>query len=135
MFKLVLKGSRNFWCIKKIFTAWKVSVFGVFLFSHIQSEYGKIRRISQYSVQILEKTDQKNSEYRHFLRSTYLKEVATIQRSFTIPNAEGSDFKYYKVSDYKIMLSKITVWLTSDQQLPQKFEKNHQSLWWRLFRE
>ena len=39
-------------------TVWKVSVFGVFLV-----------RIFPYSVQMCENTDQKNSEYGHFLRS------------------------------------------------------------------
>ena len=40
-------------------TAKKVSVFGVFL------------RIFPYSVRMRENTDQKNSEYEHFLRSVF----------------------------------------------------------------
>ena len=37
--------------------------------SCIWSEYGEIRGISPYSVQIRENTDQNNSEYEHFSRS------------------------------------------------------------------
>ena len=54
-------------------TAWKVSVFGVFLVS-----------ISRYSVQMRENTDQKNSEYEHFSRSAryfwkhYLSKVSLV---------------------------------------------------------
>ena len=36
------------------------------VFSHIRTEFGKIRSISPYSVQMSENTNQKNSEYRHF---------------------------------------------------------------------
>ena len=39
------------------------------LFSRIRIEYGKIRSIFPYSVQMRENTDQNNSEYGHFLRS------------------------------------------------------------------
>ena len=48
--------------------AW-VSVFWVIssTFSHIWSEYGEILRISPYSVRMWENTDQKNSEYGHFM--------------------------------------------------------------------
>ena len=38
-------------------------------FSRIRTEYGEIRRISQYSVRVQENADQDNSEYGHFLRS------------------------------------------------------------------
>ena len=51
------------WKKVKPYTAWKVSLFGVFLvhnFPHLTSPY---------SVQMRENTDQKNSEYRHFSRS------------------------------------------------------------------
>ena len=41
-----------------------------FLFSHIRTEYGEIPSISLYSVQMRENTDQNNSEYGHFSRST-----------------------------------------------------------------
>ena len=37
------------------------------VFSHIRTAYGEIFRISPYSVQIRENTDQNNSEYGHFL--------------------------------------------------------------------
>ena len=41
------------------------------IFSRIWTEYGEgeMLRISQYSVRMRENTDQKNSEYGHFLRS------------------------------------------------------------------
>ena len=47
------------------FTAWKVSVFGVFLVLIFRILLSK----SSYSVQMGENKDQKNSKYRHFLRS------------------------------------------------------------------
>ena len=50
-------------------TAWKVSVFGVSLFSLIRTEYAEILRVSLYSVRMLENTNQKNSKYEHFLHS------------------------------------------------------------------
>ena len=52
-------------------TGWKFSVFGVILvvFSHIWTENGEILRMSPYSVQMREITDQNNSEYEHFLGS------------------------------------------------------------------
>ena len=52
----------------KMNTMWKVSVFRVFLvriFPH--SDW--IRRETEYSVQMRENTNQKNSEYGHFSRS------------------------------------------------------------------
>ena len=54
-----------------ITTAWKVSVFELFwpVFSHTQTEYGEILRISPYSVRMRENKDQKNSEYGRFSRS------------------------------------------------------------------
>ena len=39
------------------------------VFSQIRTEYGEIRSISPFSVRMRENTDQKNSEYGHFLRS------------------------------------------------------------------
>ena len=39
------------------------------VFSRIWTEYGDLFRKSLYSVRMPEKTDQKNSEYEHFLRS------------------------------------------------------------------
>ena len=39
------------------------------IFSRIWTEYGKILRISLYSVRMLENTDQNNSEHGHFSRS------------------------------------------------------------------
>ena len=40
--------------------------------SRIQTKYGEIRNISQYSVRMRENTDQNNSEYSNFLRSVYV---------------------------------------------------------------
>ena len=37
------------------------------VFSRIRTEYSEILRVSQYSVQMRENTDQKKSEYRPFL--------------------------------------------------------------------
>ena len=51
-------------------TAWKMSVFGVFLvrvFPHLDW----ILRFSPYSVRMRENTDQKNSEYGHFSHSVH----------------------------------------------------------------
>ena len=39
------------------------------LFSRFRTEYGDIRSISPYSVQMPENVGQDNSEYEHFLRS------------------------------------------------------------------
>ena len=39
------------------------------VFSRNQTEYGEIRNVSPYSVQMRKNTDQKNSEYRYFSRS------------------------------------------------------------------
>ena len=41
------------------------------VFSHIRTEYREILRICPYSVWMWGNTDQKNSEYWHFLRSAY----------------------------------------------------------------
>ena len=50
------------------------------LFSCIGTEYGGILRISPYSVQMWENTDQKYSEYGHFLRSTMFVEILTMKK-------------------------------------------------------
>ena len=58
------------------FTAWKVSVFGVFLvriFPH--SDWIRRKRISPYLVRMRKSMNQKISEYGHFSRSNYLNEV------------------------------------------------------------
>ena len=41
------------------------------VFPRIRTEYGEIRTISMYSVQMWENTDQNNSEYGHFLGSAW----------------------------------------------------------------
>ena len=43
------------------------------VFSRIRIEYGEIRDIFPYSVQMRENTEQKNSEYGHFLPSGSMK--------------------------------------------------------------
>ena len=45
------------------------------LFSRILTEYGEMLLISPYSVEMWKNTDQKNSEYGHFLRSDILTET------------------------------------------------------------
>ena len=55
----------------KVFTVWKVSVFGVILvpiFPH-SDWMRRDRSISPYSVRMQENVDQNNSEYKQFLRS------------------------------------------------------------------
>ena len=65
-------------CKSKIFggnnTAWKVSVYGVFLvrISCIWSEYGDVLCKSPYSVRMWENKDQESSSYGHFLWSLNL---------------------------------------------------------------
>ena len=46
-----------------------VSSFSAPYFFRTRAEYGEIVRISPYSVEMRENTDQKNSEYGHFSRS------------------------------------------------------------------
>ena len=63
--------------MNKVFTAWKLSVFGVILvciFPHSDwiREFGKIRIISPYSVRVQENADQNNFEYGQFLRSDFV---------------------------------------------------------------
>ena len=41
------------------------------MFSRIWTEYEETLRISRYSVQTRENTDQNNSEYEHILRSEW----------------------------------------------------------------
>ena len=45
-------------------------------FSHIRTEYGKIRSIHPYSVRMWENADQNNSKYGYFSRS--VEEMKTI---------------------------------------------------------
>ena len=48
------------------------SEFFWWIFSRIRTEYGEIRSISPYSVQMGKNTDQKKSEYGHFSLSSIL---------------------------------------------------------------
>ena len=56
---------------KAVVTAWKMSVFGVFLVRifPLWTEYREILRISPYSFQIWKNADRKNYKYGHFSRS------------------------------------------------------------------
>ena len=63
------------------YTARKVSVFGVFL-ARIFPHSDWIRRDTEYSVQMREKPDQKNSKYVQFWRSVSRKEITVINLLF-----------------------------------------------------
>ena len=72
--KSCLKVVNNF---PKILTVWNVSVFEVILvrIRDTRIEYGEMLRISPYSVQMLENTDQNNSEYWHFLPNGFILDI------------------------------------------------------------
>ena len=58
-------------------------------FSRIRTEYGKILRMSRYSVQMWKNSDQNNSKYGLFLRSVrqnyeFFKEQTHLRKSFEI---------------------------------------------------
>ena len=57
---------------------WRYSEIFCFVFSRIQTEYGDIRGISPYLVQMRENTDQKNSEYGHLLCSEILYKIGLL---------------------------------------------------------
>ena len=72
--EVILTKWKNFW----LSVLWKTtslhkkcgySVFFWFVFPRIRTEYGEILHASPYSVQMQDNTDQKNSQYKHFLRS------------------------------------------------------------------
>ena len=46
-------------------------------FFRIRTEHGEVRTISPHAAQMRENTDQKNSEYGHFLRSVSLSKTAS----------------------------------------------------------
>ena len=80
-------------------------------FSCIRTEYGEIRSISPYSVQMQENADQNNSEYEHFSRSD------------TLPNRckfEIQLCKWYKKNYYQ---------KTSECNKLCQTKKIHQNLW------
>ena len=60
-----------FWSSEYLILRKKYPYSELFLsvFSHIQTEYGEIRSISPYSVQMGENTDQNDYQYRHFSHS------------------------------------------------------------------
>ena len=59
--------------------------------SRIWTKYGQILRISLYSVQMLENTDQKNSEYGLFSCSVFVLKILNFENKFetesSLPNA------------------------------------------------
>ena len=57
---------------------WPYSEFFCFVFSRIRTEYGDIRSISLYLIQMRENTDQKNSEYGHFLCNEILYKISLL---------------------------------------------------------
>ena len=59
----------DFLILKIKLNTFPYSKFSWSVFSRIRTESGEIIRISSYKVQMRENTDQKNSEYGHFLRS------------------------------------------------------------------
>ena len=59
------------------------------VFSGIQTEYGEILRISRCSVRMRENTDQKNSEYEHFLRSVQKSYIKARKTSFSRTEVES----------------------------------------------
>ena len=58
------------------------------VFSRSQTEYGEILRISPYSVQIRENTDQKNSDYGHLSHSVTNYYLFLINRCTFFPAME-----------------------------------------------
>ena len=73
---------------------WWYSEFFWSVFSRTRTEYEQIVRISPYSVEMQENTDQKNSEYGHFSRSVWT--CASVHYSIPI----------YTVTKLKIIQSK-----------------------------
>ena len=84
--KLELQLRKNLITWMNLDTAWKVSLFGVFLvrISLIRTEYWEIRSISSYLVQMRENTDQKNSEYGPFSRSEKQLFEDTLQKGSSV---------------------------------------------------
>ena len=103
-FWLVLRVS-NKHCLKSVCirSRYLVTVFWS-IFCRIRTEYREIRSISPYSVQMWENTDQKNSEYEHFLCSgryqCYFTDVILV--TFLIPlNKTQAWFCFiYPISEY-----------------------------------
>ena len=65
------------------------------VFSCIRTEYGEIRSIFLYSVRMRWNTDQNNSQYGHFLRSKWFK---NLKLSFVFSVKRTREFKWYKVT-------------------------------------
>ena len=62
-------GIKKNHCVKSV----QIGSFFWFVFSHIRTEYGEIRSISPYSVEMRENTDQKKTVFGHFSSSKRLK--------------------------------------------------------------
>ena len=85
-------------CNSKSFSLHKKCPYSEFfwsVFSHIWNEYGKIRSISLYSVQMRENTDQKNSEHGHFSRSVCKKFVFSLQHPHKKKYLRGTKSKHH----------------------------------------
>ena len=76
-------------------------------FSHIQTEYGEILRISPYSVRMQENADQNNSEYGQFSRSINLHKKLKIRfqgAKFNLRKWRSNNMKSLNVSSWVIHL-------------------------------
>ena len=71
------------------------------VFPHIRTEYGKMFRISPYTVQMWENTDQKISEYGHFSRSIALEDFSSLFRLYL----QGLHVEYKHPSALLVMSS------------------------------
>ena len=73
-------------------------------FSHIRTEYGEMRSISPYSVQVGENIDQNNSEHGHFSRSANVKILSLFSRELESFGNSGNQPRrttiYLKCSRY-----------------------------------
>ena len=101
-------NSANIWLecyfsnrLRETFPCWE---FFWSVFSRIRTEYGDLRRKSPYSVWMQKNMDQKNSEYRHFLRSDNIE----IRRQV---------FQVFLVMSVSICTKPNTIWLEPIQGL------------------
>ena len=65
MFDISQKSLTIYHCVKRV----RIRSYSGSYFSRIRTEYGELRSISTYAIQMRENTNQNNSEYGHFLRS------------------------------------------------------------------
>ena len=89
-------------CVKRVQTRsffWSV-------FSRIWTEYGEIRSISPYSVQMRENRDQKNFLFGHFLHSSNFKDFLQKDKSIDI---HQKILQYLAIEIYKVKLGISTI--------------------------